>query len=148
MSENPFFSAFFEGFKPARQRERAAYAICRALEARNAVMQDVGGGSPAPAPRAPRTQRRAAARKPAIGDDGDGEPAPRYSLSATAHNGFIVETADGRQAKLCVIDEDGSILSDDVSVDAFKVAIAAYRNFLQGTGHLKVHASPPGLPKA
>jgi hypothetical protein len=153
MSENPLFSAFFEGFKPARQRERAALTIYRALEARNeAAMQDVGGGSAAPAPRSQRTQRtqrRATARKPASGDcDSDDEPAPRYTLSATSHEGFAIQTADGKPARLCVLAEDGEILSDDVCGDAFRVAVAAYRNFLQGTGHLKVHASAPGLAKA
>ncbi|MFM0224855.1 helix-turn-helix transcriptional regulator [Paraburkholderia dipogonis] len=48
----------------------------KALEARNAAIQDVGGGS-SPAPRAPRTQRRTSARKPSkSGDDGEDGPAP------------------------------------------------------------------------
>lgn len=83
MSENPFFSAFFEGFRPARQRERAALTIYHALEARQADHMPVGGvsaDSRAPAPRTPRT--RTTSRKPASGDDGDGEgePAPRSNL--------------------------------------------------------------------
>ena len=65
-----------------RQHERASLTLCRALQARNeTAMQNVGGGSAAPAPRAPRTQRRTSARKPATGEDGDGDgPAPRSHL--------------------------------------------------------------------
>jgi hypothetical protein len=152
MSENPLFAAFFAGFKTARQRERFSHTIFRALEARNeCAMQGIGGGSadtPAPA-RAPR-RTRTTSRKPSTGDggDSDGEPAPRYTLSATSHEGFAIQTADGKPARLCVVAQDGEILSDDVCGDAFRVAVAAYRNFLQGTGHLKVHASAPGLAKA
>lgn len=147
MSENPFFSAFFEGFRPARQRERAALTIYRALEARQADHMPVGGvsaDSRTPPPRTPRTQRRTSARKPASGDDGDGDgPAPRYSIGATAHEGLTVQTADGQHARLCVVDDDGNVLSDDVCAEVFKVAVASYRQFLQGTGHLRVHSGPP-----
>ncbi|WP_240975717.1 helix-turn-helix transcriptional regulator [Paraburkholderia aromaticivorans] len=80
MTENPLFAAFFAGFRPARQRERFSHTIFRALEARNeCAMQDVGGGSSAPSPvRAPRTQRRTPARKPAS-EDGDSDSEPRRS---------------------------------------------------------------------
>jgi len=63
-----------------RAADRYAHVVLRALDARNeAAMQDIGGGSSAPEPRAPRTQRRAA-RKPAKSgeDDGDSEPARRH----------------------------------------------------------------------
>jgi hypothetical protein len=150
MSENPLFSAFFEGFKPARQRERAALTIYRALEARNEVaMQDVGGGSSHAPARAPR-RTRTTSRKPASdgGEDGDGDgPAPRYSIGATAHEGLTVQTADGQRARLCVVSDDGEILSDDVCGDAFRVAVAAYRNFLMGAGHLRVLSKPPEWTK-
>jgi prophage regulatory protein len=80
---NPLFSAFFEGFRPSRQREKLSHALYRLCEARNeCAAQDIGGssGSETVAPvRAPRTQRRAA-RKPATGDDGDSEPAPRSHI--------------------------------------------------------------------
>ncbi len=94
MSENPFFSAFFEGFRPARQRERLSRTLFRALEARNEVaMQDVGGGSsPAPA-RAPR-RTRSAIRKPATGDDGDSEgEGPRFTISTSPTDGVVVGAA-------------------------------------------------------
>jgi predicted DNA-binding transcriptional regulator AlpA len=83
MIQNPIFSAFFEGFMPARQRERLSHKLFRVLQAKNeCAMQAVGGGSgggsetSAPV-RAPRTQRRAA-RNPAKSgdDDGDCDPAP------------------------------------------------------------------------
>lgn len=65
----------------ARQCERAALTIYRALEARNAIAEQAIGGGSAPAPvRTPRTQRRTSARKPAgADDDGDssGEPERR-----------------------------------------------------------------------
>jgi hypothetical protein len=150
MSENPFFSAFFEGFKPARQRERAALTLFRALEAKQDGFLQPGGGSADTPARAPR-RTRTTSRKPSSdgGEDGDGDgPEPRYSISATAHEGFSVRTKDGRSARLCVVGDDGEVLSDDVCGDAFKVAVAAYRQFLQGTGHLRVHASAPGLAKA
>ncbi|MCX4137881.1 AlpA family phage regulatory protein [Paraburkholderia sp. SEWSISQ10-3 4] len=85
MSENPFFSAFFEGFRPARQRERAALTIYRALEARQADHMPVGGvsaDSRTPPPRTPRTQRRTSARKPSKSRDADGDsdgPARRHA---------------------------------------------------------------------
>lgn len=150
MSENPFFSAFFEGFRPARQRERAALTLFRALEAKQDGFMQPGGGSADTPARAPR-RTRATSRKPSSdgGEDGDGDgPAPRYSIGATAHEGLTVQTADGQRAWLCVVGDDGEILSEDVCGDAFRVAVSAYRNFLQGTGHLKVHASAPGLAKA
>lgn len=139
------------GRRTARQRERFSHTIFRALEARNeCAMQDVGGGSSAPLPVcAPRTQRRTSARKPASRDgDSDGEPAPRYSLAASSHEGFVIETPDGRRATLAVVDCDGNVIAQDVSAEAWKAAVGAYRAFLQGTGHMKVHASAPGLAKA
>jgi hypothetical protein len=150
MTENPFFSAFFEGFMPARQRERAALTVLRALEAKqDAFLQPGGGSADAPA-RTPR-RTRTTSRKPssAGGEDGDGDgTAPRYSLAASAHAGFVVETPDGRRATLAVVDCDGTVIAQDVAAEAWKSAVGAYRTFLQGTGHMKVHASAPGLAKA
>jgi hypothetical protein len=134
----------------ARQRERLSHTLYHLCEARNEAMQAIGGGSadtPAPV-RTPR-RTRTTSKKPASGSDGDadGESEPaRYGISATAHEGFMIQTADGKTARLCVISEDDEILSDDVSREAFKVAVTAYRNFLQGVGCLRVHASAPGQP--
>ena len=66
--------------RTARARERAALTLFRALEARNEVaMQSIGGGSPEPAPRSPRT--RTTSRKPAKsgGEDSDGDSEPHRS---------------------------------------------------------------------
>ena len=99
-----------------------------------------------PAPRAPRTQRRTSARKPASSDgdsDGEGEPAPRFSISAVAHEGLTVQTADGQRATLAVIDTDGNVIADDVAREAWSVAVHAYKAFLEGSGHLRIHAAVP-----
>jgi prophage regulatory protein len=70
------------GPRTARARERAALTLFKALEARNAAHDaPAGGGSSSPAPRAPRTQRRAA-RKPSKSGDADGDsdgPARRHA---------------------------------------------------------------------
>ncbi|CAE6739759.1 hypothetical protein R75465_02213 [Paraburkholderia aspalathi] len=66
--------------RSTRAHDRHSHIVMRALEARNEVaMQSMGGGSAAPAPRRPRTQR--AARKPAKSgdDDGGSEPARRHA---------------------------------------------------------------------
>ncbi|NML34033.1 hypothetical protein HHL14_24790 [Paraburkholderia sp. G-4-1-8] len=65
-------------------------------------------------------------------------------MSATSHQGLIVETATGQRARLCVVSDDGEIISGDVAADAWRVAVGAYREFLVGSGHLEVHARPPG----
>ncbi|MBB2918286.1 hypothetical protein [Cupriavidus alkaliphilus] len=68
------------------------------------------------------------------------------AISAVSFQGLTVTTADGRPAKLAVIDADGNVLDAgrDVENAAFKVAVEAYRNFLMGSGHLRVLAKPPG----
>lgn len=135
--------------KTGRAAERYSHVCLRALEARQDAFVQPGGGS-APTPVSAPRRTRTATRKPASGDDGDSDgdgPAPRYSIGATAHEGLTVQTANGQRAQLCVVGDDGEILSDDVCGDAFRVAVAAYRQFLQGTGHLRVHASAPGLAK-
>jgi hypothetical protein len=91
------------------------------------------------------------------GDDDDGESGdpdsdsetarPRFAIEATAHNGLIVETADGRRATLAVLDEHGNQLSGDISRDVFSVCVRAYRQFLMGSGHLVVHSEPPAPAK-
>lgn len=132
-----------------RQRKRLSHTLYRLCEARNeATVQNVGGGSSAPVPVcAPRTQRRTSARKPASDDsddsDGDG-PEPRYSISASSHEGFGVETPDGRRATLAVVDADGNILEagPGVARQAWTVAIESYRNFLKGEGYLRVLSKP------
>lgn len=142
------FAGTHRGPRVGREAERASHTIYRALQARQeAIVPSVGGGSPTPEPRQPRRTRTTSKKSSIGGDDGDGDSEPaRYGISATAHEGFTIQTADGKTARLCVISEDDEVLSDDVSREAFKVAVTAYRNFLQGVGCLRVHASAPGQP--
>ncbi len=68
-------------------------------------------------------------------------------MSAVIFEGLRVETADGRPAKLAIIDEAGKVVEcgDAVAEEAWNVAIASYKNFLAGNGHLRVQTEPPGL---
>lgn len=79
-------------------------------------------------------------QQPALGD----VPAP--IISAVTHEGLRVTTADGRRAKLAVLDEDGNILAagPDIERAAFEAAVLAYRNFLQAQGHIRIQIQPPG----
>ncbi|MCK0508476.1 hypothetical protein [Aromatoleum anaerobium] len=68
-------------------------------------------------------------------------------MSGVVHEGLTITTLDGRPARLAVIDVDGNILEAGAAVEhaAWNVAIATYRNFLAGHGHLRVHTKPPEL---
>ncbi|MDR6392274.1 hypothetical protein [Paraburkholderia phenoliruptrix] len=84
-------------------------------------------------------QRIKTANDPRIGD-------LRHSvISAFSYAGFCVTTPNGEPAMLAVVDKDGNVIESgaDVAIAAWNVAIHAYRNFLQGAGHLRVHAGPP-----
>ncbi|RDU95413.1 hypothetical protein DWV00_29620 [Trinickia dinghuensis] len=70
--------------------------------------------------------------------------AVNFLLSASATEGLIVELADGSRATLGVIGPDGQVIADDVTREAFAVAVQAYVEFLRGRGHMRVHRSPPG----
>jgi hypothetical protein len=71
-------------------------------------------------------------------------------ISAVSYAGFAVTTADGKPATLAIIDSDGNVIESGPSVNiaAWNTAISAYRNFLKGTGHLRVHSKPPGSSAA
>ncbi|PMQ04229.1 hypothetical protein DyAD56_16195 [Dyella sp. AD56] len=68
-------------------------------------------------------------------------------ISAVAHEGLIVTTRDGLPARIAIIDEHGNVIEagEAVAEEAWNVAIASYKNFLQGMGHISVHTKPPGL---
>jgi hypothetical protein len=68
------------------------------------------------------------------------------AISAVCFEGLTVTTTDGKQAKLAIIDEDGKIIESGSTVarEVWNVTLACYKNFLQGMGHLRVQASPPG----
>lgn len=61
-------------------------------------------------------------------------------ISGVAHQGLTVTTADGRPARLAIIDEAGNVLEagPEVATEAWSVTLATYRNFLIGQGHLVV----------
>jgi hypothetical protein len=67
-------------------------------------------------------------------------------VSAVAHEGLTVTTRDGKPARIAIIDELGNVIEagDAVAEEAWNVAIASYKNLLQGMGHLRVHTKPPG----
>ncbi len=69
-------------------------------------------------------------------------------LSAVIHQGLTVTLPDGRAGRLAIIDAAGQVIDDTPAVarEAFNVAIASYKNFLVGKGHLRVRTGPlPGL---
>lgn len=68
-------------------------------------------------------------------------------ISANVSSGYQLTTADGRPARLAIIDADGNVVEagDAVAREAWNVCIAAQKNFWIGQGHLVVHSAPPGL---
>jgi len=61
-------------------------------------------------------------------------------ISAVIHQGLRVTTPEGKTARLAIIDDAGNVIDagDQVAKEAFMVAIASYKNFLKGQGHLRV----------
>lgn len=61
-------------------------------------------------------------------------------ITAVAHEGLTV-LANGKPARLAIIDDDGNVLAagDAVAREAEAVALNCYRNFLKGNGHLRVY---------
>lgn len=81
----------------------------------------------------------------------DSVPNPQLQgsrISGTVSEGFSVTTADGKQARLAIVDEQGNVVEAglDVAWAAWKVCIEVQENFWEGQGHLVVHSSPPGDP--
>lgn len=66
-------------------------------------------------------------------------------ISANINTGYQVTTADGRPARLAIIDADGNVIEAGAAVahEAWNVCIAVQKNFWIGQGHLVVHSSPP-----
>lgn len=71
-------------------------------------------------------------------------------ISASVTTGYQLSTADGRPARLAIIDADGNVIEagDSVAREAWNVCIAVVKNFAIGQGHLVVHSSPPGAMPA
>jgi len=63
-------------------------------------------------------------------------------LSAVIHKGLSAKTADGKTARLAIIDEAGNVIEagDQVAMEAFLVSIASYKNMLLGKGHMRVYS--------
>lgn len=67
-------------------------------------------------------------------------------ISANINTGYRLTTADGRPARMAIIDADGNIIDagEAVAREAWNVCIAVQKNFWIGQGHLVVDSSPPG----
>ena len=67
------------------------------------------------------------------------------SIRASVTTGFKLSTADGRPARLAIIDADGNVVEAGTAVEqeAWNVCLQVQRNFWQGQGHLVVHSGPP-----
>lgn len=70
-------------------------------------------------------------------------------ISATASTGFSCTTAEGKPARLAIVDEAGNVIEAgaDVAWAAWRVCIEVQENYWEGMGHLVVHSSPPGDPE-
>ena len=70
-------------------------------------------------------------------------------ISANVNSGYQLTTADGRRARLAIIDDDGNVIEAGAAVarEAWNVCIAVQKNFWIGQGHYVVHSSPPGQRK-
>lgn len=66
------------------------------------------------------------------------------AITAVSYEGLSVSTPTGEAATLAVVDQSGNVIDagPDVARVVWDVAIAAYRNFLMGTGHLRVLSKP------
>lgn len=77
-----------------------------------------------------------------IGDQPTGTIAGAH-ITAVAHEGLRA-TFNGQPAMLAIVSADGQILASgkQVAIETEAVAINNYRNFLKGTGHLRVLSNP------
>jgi hypothetical protein len=68
-------------------------------------------------------------------------------ISANVTTGYRLTTADGRPARLALIDDQGNVIEagDTVAREAWNVCIKVQKNFWIGQGHLVVHSAPPGV---
>ncbi|MBJ9673331.1 hypothetical protein [Burkholderia gladioli] len=67
-----------------------------------------------------------------------------FEISAVSYQGLSVTTGSGEPARLAVVDAHGNIVdaSPEVARVAFDAAVRSYRNFLIGTGHIKILTKP------
>lgn len=79
----------------------------------------------------------------------DSVPNPQLQaarIRATASTGFSCTTADGKPARLAIVDDAGNVIEvgTDVAWAAWRVCIEVQENYWEGMGHLTVHSNPPG----
>ena len=69
------------------------------------------------------------------------------TIAGSAFGGYELRTADGRLARLVIVDEEGQVLESgpQVAVEAWIIPILAYQRFLEGEGRLSVVSSPGWL---
>lgn len=63
------------------------------------------------------------------------------------HGPIITSKESGVPLRLAVIGPDGAIIEEgqSVAIELWNVAIATYKNFMRGQGHLIVYTEPPSL---
>lgn len=66
------------------------------------------------------------------------------TISAVSFQGLSIVSPDGNPATLAVVDRDGNVIDAGPAVAraVWDVAIRSYRNFLIGSGHLRVLSKP------
>ncbi|KVT03386.1 hypothetical protein WT24_27135 [Burkholderia sp. MSMB1078WGS] len=69
------------------------------------------------------------------------------TISAVSFQGLSIVTPDGQPATLAVLDQNGKIIEAGPAVTRAvrEIAIRSYRNFLIGSGHLRVLTKPASL---
>ena len=71
-------------------------------------------------------------------------------IAANVTSGYKFTTADGRPARLAIIDDQGNVVESGEAVarETWNVCIAVIKNFKIGQGHIVVHSAPPGMAKS
>lgn len=66
-------------------------------------------------------------------------------ISANVTTGYRFTTADGRPARLAIIDDQGKVVEagEAVAQEAWNVCVSVIKNFKIGQGHIVVHSAPP-----
>lgn len=71
-------------------------------------------------------------------------------IHGVVHEGLSVTTKEGKRAFFAIVDESGRVIEEGEAVakEAYSVALAVYKNFRIGMGHLRVHTGPNGVMQA